>query len=67
LEIVNSHATKLAKSRGEFKELINRYLEHPEFESKERQELRDRFCYRIDGNSGKRFADLIIKEVNLEV
>lgn len=63
LEIVNSHATKLAKSREEFRNLINRYLENPEFESKERQELRDRFCYKIDGNSGRRFADVILKEV----
>jgi exoribonuclease R len=64
LEIVKTGATKLAKSREEFRNLINRYLEHPEFESKQRQELRDKFCYKIDGNSGKRFADIVIEETN---
>jgi len=64
LEIVNSRATKLAKSREEFKDLINRYLENPKLESRERQELRNRFCYKIDGNSGRRFANIIIHTVD---
>lgn len=63
LEIVNSRATKLAESKEDFKNLLNRYLENPELEGVERQGLRDRFCYKIDGNSGKRFTDVIIKEI----
>ena len=65
LEIVNSRATKLAQSRSGFRDLINRYLEDPSLEEKERAYLREKFCYKVDGNSGRRFADIIIEEVNM--
>ena len=64
LEIVKTGASKIAYSKGELLNYLNRYLSSPSSEASERKELRRRFCYRVDGGAGKRFAELVIKEVS---
>ena len=57
--IIQTGATKLAHSEKELREHIIRYIHNPKSERAERALLRRRFCYQIDGNSGKRFADVV--------
>jgi len=59
-EIVHIGATKLARSEDDLKILIERYLKNPRLEGPEREELRNRLCYKIDGLAGRRFADIVL-------
>lgn len=59
-EVVDSGAVRMARSRDEFKEAINAYLEHPELDRVGRERLRKRLCGRIDGKSGDRIARHIL-------
>jgi CDP-glycerol glycerophosphotransferase (TagB/SpsB family) len=55
--IVESGATRIAKSFDEFVSLIMRYLDNPGLESLERSRLRNTMCYKLDGRSVQRVAD----------
>ena len=63
-EIVNIGASKIARSESELCEYINRYLKDPSHEAQERAVLRERLCYKVDGKSGERFVDFLIREIN---
>jgi hypothetical protein len=59
--IIKTGATKLANSEKELRAHIVRYIHHPEYESQERARLRERFCYRVDGKSGQRLAEVVAR------
>jgi CDP-glycerol glycerophosphotransferase (TagB/SpsB family) len=48
----------------ELKNEINRYLDNPNMESKERRTLVERECFRCDGQSAKRIAEFLIDYAN---
>ena len=62
--VIKTGAIEVASSREKLASLIDQYLNHPEFKSKEREILRQKFVYPFDGQAGRRLADLVI--ANLE-
>ncbi len=55
----DTNAIDMVESREEFLVILNNYLLHPQTKSKERKLLIERLCYRVDGHSSKRIADVI--------
>ena len=53
-------AVRLVHNTKELIEEIHRYLKHPEYEHKSRQEVLEMLCYKVDGNSSKRIATEIL-------
>lgn len=58
--ILEHNAVDLVSSEAELIESINRYLLHPEHKTKERKQVLDTLCYKVDGNSSKRVADAVL-------
>ena len=61
--ILNSGATKLASNFDEYVNLIFRYLKKSELEKKQRKNLRELMCYKVDGQSSLRIADAFLKQL----
>lgn len=59
--VLDTKATLVANSTEELKDCINAYLLHPELKSKEREALREKLCYGVDGKSSERLAVAINK------
>lgn len=57
--IVDTNAAWIVRSQDELLEAVNSYLADPSIRSKEREGLRQRFCYKLDGKSGQRIAQYI--------
>ncbi len=65
--VMAANATALAFNPAQLKECINEYLAHPEMQRIERQNLINKLCYRVDGQSSQRiFAaiDSVMKSQN---
>lgn len=58
-EILSFKSTYLAYSADELKNSINDILENGDKFGKERRELIERFCYKLDGKAGERLFDVI--------
>ncbi|MFH1820685.1 MAG: CDP-glycerol glycerophosphotransferase family protein [Candidatus Nealsonbacteria bacterium] len=61
--IVDTDAAWIVKSQEELLQALNSYLADPAIRSQEREELRQKFCYKIDGKSGERIAEYILKNL----
>lgn len=57
--VLDTNGTSITKNAAELKEAINKYLVNPQFKSAERQILRDRLCYKVDGQSSDRIVEVI--------
>lgn len=57
--LIDSGGLRLAKSPEHCIELINDYLAHPELDAAGRQQIRDTDCGPLDGQAGKRIADIL--------
>lgn len=64
--IVKTKGIRVAKSAKELKEQINQYLLNPQLDAEGRGLIRNRSCYKLDGQSGKRIAHFLLKEMGLE-
>lgn len=58
-EVLDTNAVDLVKNEEELLEAINNYLLHPEFRHEEREALLDKLCYKVDGQSSSRIAEVI--------
>ena len=58
--VLDTGAVDLVSSDLELKNKIGEYLIDPSKKSKERGLLLDSICYKVDGNSSKRLADIVI-------
>jgi hypothetical protein len=61
--VVDTKAAWLVRGPEEFLDAINNYLIDPSIRNEERKKLRQKFCYKIDGESGKRVANYILKNL----
>ena len=59
-KVLNTGAVWNVNNVSELRNAINSYLDNPSKLSKERELLRARFCFKIDGQSGKRFANEVL-------
>ncbi len=57
--VLETGGVRVAYSEGELKDMINDYLVNPQKDSAERQILRDRFIYKVDGRSSERMVGVI--------
>lgn len=61
LAVLSTNAVDIVSSDKELIDMINMNLKNPERKHKERQALIDEVCYKIDGHSSQRVADVIFK------
>jgi len=62
--VVESGAVKLANSPDELITLILRYLDNPHFEKEERVRLKNKMCFKLDGQSSDRVAGHMLALTN---
>ncbi|MDO8529317.1 MAG: CDP-glycerol glycerophosphotransferase family protein, partial [bacterium] len=62
--VLDENAMRNVKCAEDMKSAINDYLSNPSLQSKERDGLRRKFCHKIDGQSGRRFAEVIEREIS---
>jgi len=58
--VLEHRCTFLATSEDDLISSINRYLEDPAIHRRERREMAEEMCYRLDGKAHQRIADLIL-------
>lgn len=59
--IVDSGGVRVAENEKELLEHINTYLKNPETDGEGRKKIIQEQCYYVDGSSGERLADYILK------
>ena len=62
--VVESGASRLARSFEELVVFIKRYLANPELEREQRASLTETMCYRVDGKSAERIAEHLLEVLN---
>ena len=65
--IVKSKGSPVVRSFGELKTAICSYFANPALDREERAEVVKRICYKMDGNSCKRTADVLLKSFDIVV
>ncbi|MFY9462681.1 MAG: CDP-glycerol glycerophosphotransferase family protein [Candidatus Sungiibacteriota bacterium] len=61
-EVLSSGAVRTAKSFDDLLEILCRYIDNPAADARERQTLRDRVCYQLDGKASKRIIAELFAE-----
>lgn len=64
LEVLKTGAVDIAWNERELIDYINQYLTDPGRKRVERQALLDQLCYRVDGRSSERMADVILNMID---
>lgn len=59
--IVNTGGVRIARNPDEMIQAIQVYLDNPSLESDGRRRIRDEQCWKLDGNSGRRIAEYLIR------
>lgn len=54
----------LTENEGSFISAINNYLKHPEYDKDKRDKIVSDYCYKLDGNSGKRVLSRLLSALN---
>lgn len=62
-KLLSTKGVKLVFTKEELLDAVENYLKNPELDGKEREILRNKLCYKVDGNSGKRLAGLILDRI----
>ncbi len=62
--IVQTHGVSVCYDKKSFVDAINNYLENPELHSTGRKRIVEEQCWKLDGNSGKRLAELVLNEIH---
>jgi hypothetical protein len=59
--VMETNGCRLAKSLGELVKFINMYLDNPKLDAEQREDLRKKLLYKVDGQSSKRLADAVLE------
>ncbi len=62
--VIKEGSLKIAETPEEMTAFIRQYLINPEGQKDNERRIAERACYRLDGKSGERLANLIIKHLN---
>ncbi len=65
-EVIKVGGTQTVYNKEELRNAINNYLRNPAQDADAREKLRQRFCFRLDGKSGQRYAELVINFLEKE-
>ena len=57
--VTRAGSLKIARSFDELSLLINEYLSQPDLGVKERRKIAEGACFKLDGRSGQRLAEVI--------
>ena len=60
--LINTGGVKLAASMDDLLKNIQNYLNDPDLDKKERKNVTDLFCWKMDGRSGERAAKFLIEQ-----
>jgi len=60
-EVIKTNATTLVYNYEELAEAIKKLISNSKINGKGREELRNKLCYKIDGQAGQRLYDLFVK------
>lgn len=63
-DLVEQNGCKIAYSKEQMVKCINLYLSNPTIDKEGREKIKESFAYKIDGHSGLRLAESILKELN---
>lgn len=61
--VIRAGELKIAKNREELVALVNHYLAEPKDGQSGRRRVAENVCYRLDGKSGVRLADTILRNI----
>lgn len=61
--ILNTRGIRLAKTPDDLIIYVNCYLENPDLDGMGRKKIIEERCWKLDGQSGKRLADIILKKL----
>jgi hypothetical protein len=64
--LVDTGGVRVVYSERELVDALRGYLGHPEIDSSGRARLREELCYRLDGQSARRAAAVVSRELGLE-
>jgi CDP-glycerol glycerophosphotransferase (TagB/SpsB family) len=59
--IVDTGGVRIARNTDEMMQAIQAYLDDPSLESEGRRRIREEQCWKLDGNSGRRIAEYLIR------
>ena len=59
--IVDTGGVRIARNPDEMMHAIQAYLDDPSLESEGRRRIREEQCWKLDGNSGRRIAEYLIR------
>lgn len=59
VDLISFNSVISAHSVDELRDAINKFLSNPTYLDNKRQQLRDYFCYKMDGQAGKRLFELL--------
>lgn len=59
-DVLETGAVDMVYSKKELFKSINNYLKNPDYKKENRQKLMDKMCYKVDGKSSKRIADVLL-------
>ncbi len=62
--VLETNAVDIVHNENELLQSINAYLLNPERKTEERKDLLQKLCYRVDGKSSERIANVLIRVAN---
>lgn len=62
--ILKTGGVRLARSPSELEEMINNYLINPQLDEMGRKKIVAERCWKLDGRSGERLADVVLSALN---
>jgi len=65
-DVLKTGALATAYNFSDLKKLLRKYLDDPSYLSKERQDMREELCFKIDGKSSQRIVDFILKDLHIK-
>ena len=60
--LINTGGVKLAANMDDLIRNVQNYLNNPDLDKKERKNVTDIFCWKMDGRSGERVANFLIEQ-----
>lgn len=61
--LLETGGVRLANNMEEFLKCTQNYLDNPNLDLEKRKKITDLFCWKLDGKSGERLANFLIKEL----
>lgn len=61
--VLETRAVSLVNNRDKLIDKINQYLKNPRHKEKERLEMKEKLCFKVDGKSSERIAEIVLSMI----